>query len=71
MAAQLTRVDVTVASVKGPLAGVLGGAIVGGLVDTKSDLRDLDTVVELDALGGDVARNDTASSDLGHDEYCC
>lgn len=65
---QLTRVDVTVTGVESPLAGVLGGAIVGGLVDTKGDLRDLLAVVELDALGGNVSGDDTASSNLGHDE---
>lgn len=71
MEEKLTRVNVTVTGVEGPLAGVLGGAIVRSLVDTKSDLGDLLAVVELDALGGDVAGNDTASSDLGHDERCC
>lgn len=58
----------TVTSVESPLAGVLGGAIVGGLVNTKSHLGDFDTVVELDTLGGDVAGDDAASSNLGHDE---
>lgn len=61
----------TVTSVKSPLAGVLGGAIVGSLVDTQGDLGDLLAVVKLDALGGDVSRDDTASSNLGHDEQCC
>lgn len=60
----------TVASVESPLAGILGGAIVGSLVDTKSDLGDLLAVVELDALGGNVSGDDTASSsNLGrHDD---
>lgn len=57
-----------VTSVKGPLAGVLGGTIVGGLVDTEGDLGDLLAVVELDALSGNVSGDDALSSNLRHDE---
>ncbi|KAI3486253.1 hypothetical protein L1887_50146 [Cichorium endivia] len=35
----------------------------GGLVDTQGDLGDLDAVVELDALGGDVSGDDAAGTE--------